>query len=468
MCLTKLLLLLFTAILAVYFTSSVFAYDDNETFRAGDKVKVSFNLVDLNTLDPDVVSSELGYNTYFDYIQDMGGNLVQSVEYDSAVFDFIDYGWGTMAAPLVDSNAYYSVDDNFYNVTYGNTADCFSIWFSGEVDKLTAGEFFAMELTALVDGKLAEANFTLRDTYCNEGYINVTITPAGNSGNSASYTVSAASQAANVTVGDQPFTVDIKLAAAQSSEVASVQGRLTYDADKVAPVSPPAGVVSGGTGVLNFSKIGMSGSVDSAGLTVYSIEFTPVAAGGAVFGISGSGEFTLEVSLPGEQTAVAASAGTDITVNITAAAGGITFGALNGLPEGYKLLRYEVAAKPAVKWTYGPGGPEMHYAKINDKHYVTYIADSNLTAAEAEAPTETSITATDNDGDINGDNSLRTVDAQIVYDMATNHANYTGDSYFSYLSAANRLKADVNEDGNITTADAYAIQHKLLTGAFAE
>jgi hypothetical protein len=132
-----------------------------------------------------------------------------------------------------------------------------------------------------------------------------------------------------------------------------------------------------------------------------------------------------------------------------------------GAPEGYKLLKYALDAKPAVQYTYG--GETMHYANIGGSHYVTYIVAESITADNAAAIIPTAIPVTEFDGDLNGDGTLEIVDAQIAYDLAD--GVHDGDAFVK-LSIAQRLSADVDADGDVDEDDAHAIQYKLHFGSF--
>ena len=66
-------------------------------------------------------------------------------------------------------------------------------------------------------------------------------------------------------------------------------------------------------------------------------------------------------------------------------------------------------------------------------------------------------------GDVNGNNRVNIVDAQLAYDIA--RAVYTD---FSAVSMEGFLKADVNGDASVDAVDAFAIQHFALVGTFSE
>jgi hypothetical protein len=293
----------------------------------------------------------------------------------------------------------------------------------------------------------------------------------------APYTVTPTrADSSDIQAGGENFGVDVRLTRSADADdgVASVQGLLSYDKTLVAPVLS-GGFPDGVTvtqyeeGLLKISRRDITGGVGDDGLLIATVPFTPLDDGDAVFSISGEDGFELEVSLSGDPPAIAAAPGNDLTVTIAEAQSGpqISFDAdYAGLPTGYTLLKYEVPEKPTVKWTYGADGPEMHYALIGGKHFLTYIVENTVTGDSAEVPTETANAVTANDGDLNGNGRLQIADAQIAGDLANDHNNYTDDTDFTHLSIAARLKADVNNDGAVTDADAAAIQHRLHYGAW--
>lgn len=69
------------------------------------------------------------------------------------------------------------------------------------------------------------------------------------------------------------------------------------------------------------------------------------------------------------------------------------------------------------------------------------------------------ITAVAEKGDVNGNGQVNIVDAQIAYDVATGKLSSDTQDYELY-----RKRSEVNEDGIIDAADAFAIQHAALFG----
>lgn len=68
----------------------------------------------------------------------------------------------------------------------------------------------------------------------------------------------------------------------------------------------------------------------------------------------------------------------------------------------------------------------------------------------------------DRNGDLNLNGKVNIADAQIAYDLACGvYAD------FSQVSMKQRLAGDVNNDGALDAADAFAIQYKVHHGTFA-
>jgi hypothetical protein len=300
----------------------------------------------------------------------------------------------------------------------------------------------------------------VRTQTANPALINVT----GDSNVSAPvYTVTAQSSGASeasATAG-APFNVDVTLTAVPTTaEYASAQAYLTYDPTRVAPdLSALENIVSHTNDDGNSPLTVTFGPGDSRQVgdgVSRTIPFNPIAIGEAVFSvenatISPDGQSEDDEEIP-------ATAGDNLTVTISAGAPVIDFDTdYEGLPDGHKLLRYELGAAPAYFYTYN--GENMHYVHKDNKHYVTYIVENEVTDATALTPVLTDI-AYENDGDLNG-GGLRISDAQIAYDVATGHANYAA---LSGLGIQARLKADINGDGDVTQEDAAAIVHAIHHG----
>lgn len=136
---------------------------------------------------------------------------------------------------------------------------------------------------------------------------------------------------------------------------------------------------------------------------------------------------------------------------------------------------YSVSAEPFAgsyyKVTYLPtapqgnvvsmGGVPMYldngaYVALATAEQIAALKDASFTVSAGEA------VVVAHDGDINANGKVNVVDAQIAYDIATGvHAD------FSQLSMAQWLNGDVNTDGVLDAADAFAIQYKALNGLYA-
>ena len=446
--------LLIFVFLTLIIVPSASAFDNTTAFNAGDTIKTSI------FVKPEMLTT----------IQEEGAICID-LFYDDLVLKLDSHGWDSSFMPDdigVEWEDYMEIisipDRQPAQYAPGDIRDRAGIsylWmtFSGVFPNAVAGgKVFEAEFTALSDGNIGDADFYFMesDYYTFE----VTVGDGSAGGSTSTYTISATSATAQVDEGDG---FDISIVWSKDGEAenpASAMGLLNYDANLVAPGSLPDGVSQNGAGQLKFSSLGMSDN------NIVSIPFNAVAAGDAEFNVSGNDGFALAVSLSGETDTIDAVAGEDLTITINPSVQVLFDATFKGLPSGYTLLKYKVDAKP-TDTIYKYDGNEMHYVSIDGGHYMTWIvADTVGTDAAKLLITSSSGTPTVNIGDTNGDGKLQIVDAQIAYDIANSHTNYTSDSAFSHLSIAARLMADVNGDGQVTTADAQAIQYKLHNGIF--
>jgi hypothetical protein len=124
-------------------------------------------------------------------------------------------------------------------------------------------------------------------------------------------------------------------------------------------------------------------------------------------------------------------------------------------PDGYKVFSYKISADEATKkWTYS--GNDMHNIVIGGQNYAIYIIPTIANADSAATPVITTTAYPTLTGDVNGNGKTNIVDAQIALDLA--NGGYDDDAV-TLLTVANRLAADVNGDGLVTSADARAIQY---------
>jgi len=277
------------------------------------------------------------------------------------------------------------------------------------------------------------------------------------------YTVSAVT-ADSPQVGGGNFTIDVQVAADESTPYAAFQTGFTYDAAKMTFVSgtvnPALGAAnseinaSAGTGTISF--YGAAAAAGSTPDTVATLTFAPIDAGNDV-------EFAItnpKYAVSGDTANQQAAAGAVLKFNIAAAAPTqtVTFDTTSKFaPTGYKLLKY-VPGSDAGNYTYSTA--PMYKVTIEGVTTYVYIVSSSVddsTALSNVAAGGTSPSAT---GEMNGDSLIDIVDAQIVHDLVTGHTNYTGDD-FTKLTIEQRLNGDVNHDGVLDAADARAIQYYL-------
>jgi hypothetical protein len=307
-----------------------------------------------------------------------------------------------------------------------------------------------------VSTDLVEARFSIapEDDGGNDSDSEYTITPTGE---------------ANATAG-VPFDVAVTLTAdPEINNLGSLEAYLTYTGDVIPDLTGLSGdeanprvTQSGEEKKLAVSYTLFEDDNSSFGAepaAVVTIPFTAQSAGTATFTVTGG-----KVSLsPYESPMSEAESGDPLTVTIAAAAAPITYDATyEGAPEGYTLLKYELTDASTKVWTYA--GQPMHYAKIENEHYVTYlvtttVANGNDALGEIKV-TETDITAFN--GDVDGDGEVEIIDAQLTYELFKGLFNSA--ESLSTVSIAARLSADANNDGQIDKADALAVQTLLHAG----
>jgi hypothetical protein len=277
------------------------------------------------------------------------------------------------------------------------------------------------------------------------------------------YTATATStDASNVRVGDPAFNVAVNMTASDSAQYAQAQVNLTYDSTKVTPNITGLDNVSGGSGTLTITKATSDGkdAVVGPGVPLATIPFTATGEGSATFSVS-EGASVSFVTLEGS-VKYNIGAGANLVVPIAAATPTFTQDdTYKGLPGStYTLLKYKIDAAEATKvWTYGVSGPTMHLIKVGSDYFVTYIVLKTEMTAPA-APTKTSADYSVS-ANIDGAGSVDICDSQIAFDLANGYAGYTADTSFATLTIAQRLAADVNGDGTVTTADAQAIIYAI-------
>jgi hypothetical protein len=283
----------------------------------------------------------------------------------------------------------------------------------------------------------------------------------------APYTVSAVSSTTSAVApvaqaSGEPFTVDIVVnSTVTDATFAAMDTTVTYNSNVVELTSVTGAdinvEVTHGTGSVFINRTGSATSL-TAGATVATLTFAPLAAGDAEITI-----VTPHVGLSGATEALtgadAATPGTPLVITITepipAVTDSATLSAYAGSPSGYKLLKF-VPATDAGAYKYG--AEQMFWSsKLNAYLYI--VNDATEADALAKVTADGTNIPLSYDGKINSDDAIDIFDAQVVYDLANNHLNYTGDTTFSYLSIRKRLEADINGSGDVTEADARAIQY---------
>ncbi|MDR1328579.1 MAG: hypothetical protein LBK23_03155 [Oscillospiraceae bacterium] len=297
--------------------------------------------------------------------------------------------------------------------------------------------------------------------------IEVTVTPPGGDPEQG-YTITPTGDA-EATEG-VPFDVAVTLTAdPEINNLGSLEAYLTYTGDVMPDLTGLSGdeanprvTQSGEEKKLAISYTPFENDNSSFGAeptAVVTIPFTAQSDGTATFTVTGG-----KVSLsPYESPMSEAGSGEPLTVTIAAAAAPITYDATyKGAPAGYTLLKYKLLEAPAKVWTYA--GQPMHYAKIDNEHYVTYLVTTSVASGDAALGeiklTETDITAFN--GDVDGVGGVEIIDAQLTYELSKGLFNSA--ESLSTVNIAARLSADANNDGQIDKADALAVQTLLHAG----
>jgi hypothetical protein len=446
-------LLIFLAVACSFVlpTRAIFTpqFDAETKFQIGDTISVSF-ILDLEN------GLEDHKNDFIDMVNNSyGGSLAYTLSYKADVVEIKDYKWGTMTSTLINGEAAFRIRENRAHAD-GITRDTITATFYGNTEGLASGEFFAAEYVAISNGELDDIKLFTASNIENEVVINVIIIPKGGA-TTASYTIAATTAATAPQASGDPFSVYVKLTADPTTALyATAEAKLAYNPDLVVPILDGLTNVSdsetpGKLTITHNPKNGEDVAVGADVAALATIPFAPKAQGTAVFTVSEDAV----VCLAGQEGAeIPAAPGAPLEVEIGAAAPTFTFDDQYGaLPSSdYQLLMYQLSAAPVNVWTYG--GETMHYVYTDGKHYVTYIVEDTVDADNALTPVESSKPIVLEDADVNGSGTVRISDAQIIYDIINNHANY---SALSGLSIAYRLGADVNNDGIVDIKDANAV-----------
>jgi hypothetical protein len=267
-------------------------------------------------------------------------------------------------------------------------------------------------------------------------------------------TVSAVSSAVSETDGS--FTVDVGVSS--DAPFAAVQAQLSYDPDLVLYTGANANgqkfEVTQATGTISVSDYNLSGGPASLGSLTFKIkdnltitEDTDVVftIDSVVYAVTGN---TLDnIGAPGANLIVTTL---EKPVEPTYPVTFITDSKL--APTGYKVLVYTPDGAIGATDSYTYNGNTLFYAKGLDAF--VYIVADTVTAEQASGVIVAGGTRTVANGNVNGNAVVNIVDAQIAFDLSSGEY----DAELTTLTIENRLNADVNGDGQITTADAQAIQ----------
>ena len=261
----------------------------------------------------------------------------------------------------------------------------------------------------------------------------------------------------------ETFTADVILTSDTIPASACLDLTVNSDVAKVIAVTPAEGVGANAQGSFatdgSTAKVSFYGNTAEAkdGLKVATVTFEAVKEGSAsialvstedsVAGITGDPSAECKITVP--------AAATQVTVKYPLLES-VSFGG------NYCLAKYTPnAALPntqVVKY-----GEQTMYLAEDGSWYCTIAKDvtpslDSITVVEG-TPTAYKDLAK---GDVNENDRINIVDAQIAYDVAT--AKFSG---FDKLSALGVFKADVNNDKALDATDAFAIQVYVHTGSFA-
>ena len=261
----------------------------------------------------------------------------------------------------------------------------------------------------------------------------------------------------------EKFTADVILTSDTIPASACLDLTVNSDVAKVIAVTPAESLGANAQGSFatdgSTAKVSFYGNTAEAkdGLKVATVTFEAVKEGSAsialvstedsVAGITGNPSAEYKITVP--------AAATQVTVKYPLLES-VSFGG------NYCLAKYTPnAALPntqVVKY-----GEQTMYLAEDGSWYCTIAKDvtpslDSITVVEG-TPTAYKDLAK---GDVNENDRINIVDAQITYDVAT--AKFSG---FDKLSALGVFKADVNNDKALDATDAFAIQVYVHTGSFA-
>ena len=258
----------------------------------------------------------------------------------------------------------------------------------------------------------------------------------------------------------QSFTADIIMKSTGSLSAAELTLNVNKDVIKITNVKIAESLTATGKNNINeegsSAKISFYGNTNSAadGLTVATVTFEAVTAG------SGN------IAIANDAIAAASGEKSDITVAVpeTATVIDVVSESYSISDSSYAGGKYLIKYSPANEITTGCAtydGKDMYWSDKYDSW--VYLADSkvSLDKSNFNVNAQGSKIKIDYSGDLNVNNKINIVDAQIAYDIAT--GTYKD---FEVIDLLSWLMADVNSDGEVDAGDARAIQYYIHYGTF--
>jgi len=215
-------------------------------------------------------------------------------------------------------------------------------------------------------------------------------------------------------------------------------------------------IVSGVTSCMakHGTDVVFTANLDASGTYAYVVSYKIGTADAVILTADTNNQYTI----PGSAITDAVVVSIQQTVNGSVSY--ITYDEYKGAPVDYKvaLLKLNGTAPAGCKYQYD--GQDMFYAQpVNTEAaygtgaYVFFVAaDEDLltTLSKIEIVSGTQLTI-DYDGNVNGLSGVEINDAQLVYDLYNNNANYQ--TNFNFATMLMRFEADVNGDGTIGVND---------------
>jgi hypothetical protein len=390
--------------------------------------------------------------------------------FDTSAFSYVkSVGMGSASESTPELTKAEITGGELNGITDGKTGSLLGIILDSKT-----GEVIEVTLKVKENAEINNYGIDAYGVYGKGTSMNATVSPTAVEvikGSSASdpvqttppYTVTATAPATSA-IGED-VNVGITLTSGTvGASYAALQTGLTYDANKFTFVS---GTYSTGitatdstpAGTITVTRVGTSQSIGNDGETAVTLTFTAKAAGSADFTIVNPKVGRADQTFPTEVDAATAGAPASVTVSAQTA----TVTAYAGAPTGFALLKYAVQRTDTG---YKYSGQDMYWSSKQNA-YLYIVADSVTgDAAMANIAAGTANANLAYDGEVNGVAGVDVFDAQTVYDLTRGDSAYRSDTGFATLSVKQRLEADINGDGALTTADAYAVQHYIHYGSF--